>query len=233
MNRKTIVWPVKCIIFILSFQIIFMSKNIVSGEQRSNVVSLPEPQYDGACSIERALLRRRSERAYLAEPLALKEVSQLLWAAQGVTDRSGFRTAPSAGALYPLELYLVVGNVIGLSEGVYKYHPQNHEVIRILKGDFRNKLASAALEQQWIKNGAMILVFTAVYNRTTRKYGERGERYVHIETGHAAQNVYLQAVSLRLGTVFVGAFDDNELSRVLKLPDNEFPLGIMPVGRIR
>lgn len=233
MNNAMIVWPVKCLIFIMSLQIILLSDSAASGERRSNVVSLPEPQYDSSCSVERALLQRRSEREYLDEPLSLKEVSQLLWAAQGVTDRSGARTAPSAGALYPLELYLVVGNVIGLSGGVYKYNSQNHEMIRVLIGDFREQLTSAALNQEWMKNCAAALVFTAVYRRATGKYGERGRQYVQIEAGHAAQNVYLQTVSLHLGTVFIGAFTEKELSRTLKLPDNETPLGIMPVGRIR
>jgi SagB-type dehydrogenase family enzyme len=211
---------------------IIMSCESAPGDKRMDVIQLPEPQYDSSLSIERALQQRRSIRDYLDEPLTLNQVSQLLWAAQGITDAASLRTAPSAGALYPLEMYLVIGQVSNLSKGIYKYRSQKHELIKIVEGDKRFELASAALGQDWVRDGAVVLVFSAVYERTMKKYRQRGIRYVHIEVGHAAQNVYLQAVSLQLGTTFVGAFYDEEVKQVLNMPDNEQPLGIMPVGKI-
>jgi len=194
-------------------------------------VKLPEPRHDSAVSIEETLLKRRSVRDYTGKPLTLQEVSQLLWAAQGTTSPRGFRTAPSAGATYPLETYLVVGNVENLTSGIYHYESAEHKLVKILEGDWRAQLAGAALGQSWVKEGAVSIVFTAIYERTTQRYGERGIRYVHMEAGHAAQNVYLQAVALGLGTVVIGAFRDDEVREILKLPQNEQPLYIMPVGR--
>ena len=197
-------------------------------------IKLPEPTLDGETSLEQALLSRRSIREYRDQPLVLAEVSQLLWAAQGVTDRSrGFRTAPSAGALYPLELYIVVGNVQGIPEGVYRYEPDAHELSRVGQRDVRDELSRAALEQSWVRQGAVVIVFSAVYERTTVRYGQRGIRYVDMEVGHAAQNVCLQAAALDLGTVVVGAFQDDQVRQIMGMPDAEAPLYLMPVGRRR
>ena len=194
-------------------------------------IKLPEPRFESEISVEEALRARRSIRDYKSEPLTLEEVSQLLWAAQGVTTEKGSRTAPSAGALYPLEIYVAAQNVASLSSGVYKYKPHSHELARITEGDKRMELYNAALGQSAIKDAALVLVISVVYERTTEKYGERGERYAHLETGHAAQNVYLQAVALDLGTVVIGAFDDSEVKKIMSMQDNEYPLYIMPVGR--
>jgi SagB-type dehydrogenase family enzyme len=194
-------------------------------------IKLPEPTYDSDVSLEESLVKRRSVRDYTGEPLKLEDVSQLLWAAQGVTADWGGRTAPSAGALYPLEVYVVVGNVKGLAAGVYRYDPKRHEVIMIAKGEIRSQLASATLEQNSVRDGAIDLVFTAVYKRTTRKYGARGIQYVHMEIGHAAQNVCLQATAMGLGAVTIGAFYDDKVSRLLNLPKDEKPLYIISVGR--
>jgi SagB-type dehydrogenase family enzyme len=142
-----------------------------------------------------------------------------------------FRTAPSAGALYPLEVYIVAGNVSGLPAGVYKYKHKGHELLRISAGDKRKELCRAALGQEAIKDAGAVMVFTVVYERTTVKYGERGKRYVYMETGHAAQNVYLEAESLNLGTVAIGAFTDSEVKKVLNLPEKEEPLYLMPIGK--
>ncbi|MHC1611019.1 MAG: SagB/ThcOx family dehydrogenase [Candidatus Methanospirareceae archaeon] len=204
------------------------------GDSRSinERIKLPEPKYDSNTSVEEALRERRSIRAYKDEALTLTEVSQLLWAAQGITDPRGFRTAPSAGALYPLEVYVVIGNVEGVTEGVYKYKPHEHELLKVRSGDVRDGLSVAALGQSFVGEGSIVIVFSAVYERTTQRYGDRGIRYVHMEAGHAAQNVYLQAVSLNLGTVVVGAFKDDEVRRILNMPDEEHPLYIMPVGKI-
>lgn len=184
-------------------------------------------------SLERALDQRRSVRTYRDEPLTLKEVSQLLWAAQGVTHPNGYRTAPSAGALYPLDLYLTGGRVTDLSDGVYRYHPRDHVLIRTGREDRRRALAAAALQQDWVREGAVVIVIAGVYERTTGKYGDRGVRYTHIEVGHAAQNMYLQAEALDLGTVLVGAFSDGKVREVLGLSDRERPLALLPVGRVR
>ncbi len=154
-----------------------------------------------------------------------------MWAAQGITDPRGLRTAPSAGALYPLEVYGVVGDMVDLSVGVYRYDPHNHELLKVSTRDKRAELAKAALNQACVKEGAVDLVFTAIYDRTTVKYGERGVRYVHIEVGHAAQNLCLQATAMDLGIVTVGAFHDEEVSEVLNLPDDEHPLYIIPIGK--
>lgn len=195
------------------------------------LIPLPEPRRASPTSVEEALAQRRSVRDYRDEPLTLAELGQLLWAAQGITDPAGFRTAPSAGALYPLELYVVAGNVESLPPGVYRYSPRQHALAHLAEGDRRNALAGAALGQGAVREGAAVLVFAAIYARTTGKYGERGIRYVHMEAGHASQNVYLQAVALGLGTVTIGAFYDDRVKNVVGMADDEQPLYLMPVGR--
>jgi SagB-type dehydrogenase family enzyme len=194
-------------------------------------IALPEPIIDGEISLEQSLAKRRSVREYSDEPLALAEVSQLLWAAQGITAGNRYRTAPSAGALYPLEIHVVAGDVDGLAAGIYRYAPEQHELILTAEGDFRAQLANAALGQSAVREGAIDLVFTAVYQRTTKKYGDRGIRYVHMEVGHAAQNVCLQAAAIDLGVVTIGAFHDDQVGELLNLPEDEAPLYILPVGR--
>jgi SagB-type dehydrogenase family enzyme len=194
------------------------------------IIALPAPEFDGSTSVEQALLERRSVREYRDEPLSLPEIGQLLWAAQGITSPSGKRTAPSAGALYPLELYLVAGDVEGLQVGVYKYIPHDHALKEITTGDKRSDLTNAALKQESILKAPAVIVLSAVYERTRVKYGDRGDRYVHMEIGFAAQNIYLQAESLELGTVFIGAFYDESVKKILEIPEEEQPLGIMPLG---
>jgi SagB-type dehydrogenase family enzyme len=200
-------------------------------QEQAEVIKLPEPQYDSEVPLEQSLLERRSVRSYTGQPLTLQEISQLLWAAQGVTDPGGYRTAPSAGALYPLELYIAAGDVEGLAAGVYRYQPDGHRLVKTLDGDKRADLAQAALGQSCVAEGAADFVFTAVYERTTGKYGQRGIRYVHMEVGHAAQNLCLQATALGLGAVTIGAFYDKEVSQLLNLPAEEQPLYVIPVGR--
>jgi SagB-type dehydrogenase family enzyme len=183
--------------------------------------------------VEAALRARRSVREFAVSPLSLAELSQLLWAAQGTTTGDGRRTAPSAGALYPLEVSVVAGDVTGLPAGVYRYRPDGHRLMPVATGDRRRALAAAALEQDWMRPAPVALVIAAVYARTERKYGERAARYVHFEAGCAAENVALQAVALGLGTVVVGAFQDREVAAVAALDTNERPLAILPVGRPR
>ncbi len=196
-------------------------------------VTLPAPRHEGQLSVEAALLRRRSVRNFEALGLTLAELSQLLWAVQGVTDASGYRTAPSAGALYPLEVYVVAGAVESVPPGVYKYDVRGHRLGARLEGDRRRDLSRAALGQSWIEDAAAALVIAGVYRRTTRKYGDRGIRYVQMEVGHAAQNVYLAAEALQLGTTVVGAFEDEDVAAVVGLDADEAPLCILPVGRPR
>ena len=194
-------------------------------------ISLPAPRYDSEVSLEQSLLQRRSVRNYSGEPLRLDEVGQLLWATQGITNEIGFRTAPSAGALYPLEVYLVSVDVINLDPGVYHYNPEAHELEQLAPGDVRDELADAALSQSCVREGAVSIVITAIYERTTGKYGERGIMYVHIEAGHAAQNLCLQATAMGLGLVTVGAFHNEQLVELLGLSADENPLYVIPVGR--
>ncbi len=196
-------------------------------------MDLPSPALQGTLSFEECLVLRRSVRQYSGEPLGVDEVSQLLWAAQGVTADWGGRTAPSAGGLYPLELYLVAGDVDGMDAGVYHYEPGGHSLERLRTGDLRPELSGVALYQESVAHAGVVLVLCGVYERTTEKYGDRGFRYVHMETGHAAQNALLQATALELGAVVVGAFDDARVAELLCLADTESPLYLIPVGRPR
>ncbi len=184
-----------------------------------------------AASLEELLRERRSVRDYADAPLTQGEVLKLLWAGQGITQARGFRTAPSAGALYPLEIYLVAGNVENLAPGVYKYQPTQNTLSLVKDGDVRAGLAAAALGQSSVREGAISIVIAAVYERTTRKYGPRGETYVHIEVGHAAQNICLQATALGLGLVTVGAFNDAGVRAIVGMSQDEIPLYVIPVGR--
>lgn len=202
-------------------------------KQNSEIILLPSPNYNSNTSIEEAILKRRSVRDFSISSLTIPEVSQLLWAAQGITEKnSGLRTAPSAGATYPLEVYLLSSNVKELSQGLYKYNPQEHSLKFITEGDKRSDISNAALKQGSIEKSSAIIILTAVYERTSARYGNRTERYVNMEIGHAGQNIYLQAVSLGLGTVMIGAFNDDALKKVLNLPENEYPLAIYPLGKL-
>jgi SagB-type dehydrogenase family enzyme len=194
-------------------------------------VTLPEPRYDSKVSVESALLTRRSVRIYKDEPLTLFEISQSVWAAQGVTKPRDFRTAPSAGALYPLEIYVIAGQVVQLPAGIYKYKYDKHTLVKTVPKDQRAKLSSAALHQGSIRRAPAVLLLCAVYERVTRKYGQRGIRYVDMEAGHAAQNVCLQAIALGLNTVVIGAFRDEEVKVISNLPADEQPLYFVPIGR--
>jgi SagB-type dehydrogenase family enzyme len=197
----------------------------------SDSINLPEPRLESDFSVEQAIQNRRSVRKFSKKPLTLAEVSQLLWSAQGMTGDGGLRSAPSAGALYPLVIYLVAGNVTDLEPGIYQYSPGGHKLLRIKEGDSRKELSSAALKQHWMKDSAALLIFSAIEKKTTWKYRKRGIRYIHIEVGHSAQNVFLQAQSLGLGAAVVGAFDDSRVEKILDLPAGEQVLYLMPVGR--
>ncbi|OGP64044.1 MAG: nitroreductase [Deltaproteobacteria bacterium RBG_13_53_10] len=192
-------------------------------------IELSKPKKKGPVSIEETLNRRRSVRSYEKAPLGLEDVSQLLWAASG-TNLYG-RTAPSAGATYPLETYLAAGEVEGLNPGLYRYSYSRHSLEGKREGDLRRKLARAALEQRMIERAPATVIVAADYSRTTGRYGPRGGRYVHMEIGHVGQNISLQAIALGLGTVMIGAFEDNDVKEILGI--EEEPLYIIPVGRAR
>jgi len=202
-----------------------------TGAAQESAVKLPAPSLEGKMSLEAALQKRRSVRSYADEPLTLAQVSQLLWAAQGISDPArGFRTAPSAGALYPLTVYMVAGNVKGLSPGIYRYEPEGHKLALAAKGDQRDNLCRASLGQSPIREAPISMVILGDYSVTARKYGERAPRYAHIEVGHAGQNVLLQAVALNLSAVGIGAFEDDQVRKVLGVPKEQTPLYIIPVG---
>jgi SagB-type dehydrogenase family enzyme len=194
--------------------------------------TLPAPKTDGTVSVEEALRNRRSHRSFEDKPLTAEQLSQILWAAYGVTSPQGLRTAPSAGALYPLEIYAVVGNVEGIEPGVYRYIPDEHMIVRIVYGDVRSELIEAASGQRMIGEAPASVFYSAVFERATGRYGERGVKYAHMEAGHSAQNVYLQAEALGLGTCAVGAFTDSRMRQIFNLPANEEPLYLMPFGYV-
>ena len=175
-------------------------------------------------SLDEALASRRSVREFTSEPLSLEQVSQLLWAAQGITADWGGRTAPSAGALYPLEVY------VATAEGLSHYLPDGHRLETVSGTDLREALARAALGQTQVSDAPVVFVISAVTARTAEKYGDRAERYVQLEAGHACQNLLLEAVALGLGAVPTGAFSDDAVRDVLGFPEGDHPLYLVPVG---
>jgi SagB-type dehydrogenase family enzyme len=196
-------------------------------------MKLPQPRTKGQVSLEEAVKRRRTIRSFTSASLTLEQLSQLLWAAQGITEERGFkRAAASGGALYPMDMYAVVGRagVEGLQAGIYHYEPEGHTISLLLEGDLREHLARACLHQMWMARAPLSLVVTAEYSRITSKYGERGVRYALMEAGHAGQNIFLQAEAFGLGAGIVGAFHDDEVIQVMKIPRSHEPLLIMPVG---
>ena len=213
--------------------------------KRSNLqatIKLPSPQLKGKISLEETILRRRSVRRYRREPLHLSQLSQILWSAQGITGTRGFRAAPSAGATYPLEIFVVVGKqgvIAGeakqapeeLQAGIYHYEADSHSLSLHKPADLRPDLARATLDQEFIIEAPVDIVICALYHRTSYRYGRRGERYVHIEVGHVGENIHLQAAALGLATVEVGAFHDEDVRKVLGVEEQIKPLYIMPLGK--
>jgi SagB-type dehydrogenase family enzyme len=191
------------------------------------VTVLPEPDKNGSTPLERIIGVRRSRRDFRPEPLTIEQIGQLLWAAQGQDERSRYRTCPSAGATYPLEVFVVT------AEGLFIYLPGEHALQKLSDQDLRSGLALAAWGQQFIEVAPLTLVLAARFRRTTGRYGERGVRYVYMEAGHAAQNVHLQAEALGLGSVAVGAFDDAAVGGVLSLPKNLEPIYMVTAGYYR
>ncbi|MEM2308807.1 MAG: SagB/ThcOx family dehydrogenase [Sulfolobales archaeon] len=204
-------------------------------------VLLPLPTKVTKLVVEEAMLLRKSIREWRKEPINIMQLSMLLWSTQGVVEDAGFgwyrRTAPSAGATYPLEVYVIVGersvstgNGEFLKAGVYKYDYLRHSIKLVKEGDLRVDLWRASLRQDWVRDAPVTIILCAIYERTTGRYGERGVRYVHMELGHVGQNVYLMATALGLGTVAIGAFYDEEVAKVVSVAKNEKPLYLFPVG---
>lgn len=215
---------VRDIIIVLIFFLILSSSVETWGEDMKEI-ALPKPKTKGTISVEEAIQKRRSVRNYSSKEVNLEDISQLLWACQGITEeRGGLRASPSAGALYPLEVYLVK------KDGVFHYLPDGHRLGMLSNKDVRQALADAALGQSYVEEASIDIVICAVYERVMSKYGERGIRYTDMEAGHAAENVFLQAAALGLDSVPIGAFDDSAVSKTLNLPRDVKPLYILPIG---
>lgn len=215
-----------CRLFFMVLLLMGMHKGY-AGE--GDILQLPKPAYRGVL-LEQALMERRTVRQFSTQPLDIQALSQLLWAAQGITAENTLRTAPSAGALYPLELDVAVGHVDGLEPGVYRYLPRGHRLRRQLAGDKRLEVAKTAWGQIWMSRAPVLLIIRAVYPRTRIKYGGRAQIYVPFEAGAASQNILLQAVSLGLVAATVGAFPPQKLMAHLGGDRQEEPLAIVPVG---
>ncbi len=231
---KTFVWAsVTVLAIFIGFNLI---KHAFSGEEvqdrkfitvtgGNEMVILPKPRLKGRISLEEAIQKRRSIRSFQDKEISLADISQLLWSCQGITDEGrGLRAAPSAGALYPLEIYVVK------KDGLFHYNVQKHALELLDKSDLRAKLSQAALGQPSVSQAGVDLIICAVYSRVTSKYGDRGIRYVQMEAGCAAQNVHLTAVSLGLGSVPMGAFDGQQVGRLLGMNKDVEPIYIIPVG---
>ena len=199
-----------------------------NSSSKEQEVLLPKPKLKGNISLEEAIYKRRSHRRFLPKDLTIEQIGQLLWVAQGITDEAqNLRAAPSAGALYPMEIYLVK------SDGLFHYSVKGHKLTSISKDDLRKQLQAAALFQGFVSQAPVDIIICAVYERVTGKYGRRGIQYVHMEAGHAAQNIHLQAVAEGLGSVSVGAFNSNDVKKALNLPADQEPLYIIPVGYVK
>jgi len=197
-------------------------------------IHLPSPSQKGGMPLAEAIARRRSMRGFAPQPISQLQLSQILWAGQGITDTWGrYRTVPSAGATYPLEIFVVCGTngVDEIDAGIYHYNMDSHSLTLHYDGDVRLALAGAALGEEGIYEAPVDIVICAIFERTTLSYGSRGERYVHMEVGHAGQNIYLQATALGLATFAIGAFNDEQVREVLRLDKQYKPLYIMPVGK--
>lgn len=213
---------------------IFWTSNRCEGDpmttELKKPIPLPEPETKSRNSLEEMILNRRSIRNFKPKPLSLDQLAQLCWAGQGITGPHYFRAAPSAGALYPLELYAAVGRVEGIAPGLFHYDPMHHQLEAVKNGDMRRLLSTAALNQHAVRDAPVTLIITGIPRRTQVKYGDRGTRYMLMEAGHAAQNILLQAESLGLGAVPIGAFHEGEVGKILGIGGDGLPLYLIPVG---
>lgn len=225
MKKIKYFWIIFWFVILISANIYAKGKTMTMDSNK--IIELSSPTVKGSISVEEAILKRRSIRSFSSKELSLNQISQLLWSAQGITARGGglaFRSAPSAGALYPMEVY------IAKTDGIFHYLPEGHKLEMISPRDVRKELSKASWGQDFVYQAPVDIVLCAVYSRITSKYGERGIRYAHIEAGHIAENIHLQAVSMSLGSVPVGAFDDDEVKKILSVSNDCEPLYIIPVG---
>ncbi len=203
-----------------------------SSAQPGELLDLPAPLENSGMGLEEALRNRRSVRSYSEDPITIQQLSQLLWAAQGITTERGFRTAPSAGATFPLEIFVAVNQMNELSTGLYHYLPHENKLTFLRSEDLSMPLYQACLSQSMLLDASVTIIFAAFTERTTSRYGERGMRFIHNEVGHASQNVHLQAAALDLGTVVIGAYRDEEVENILQLDGSPRVLYLMPIGSL-
>lgn len=216
------------VIFLSIYSVVYSIEGVINKE-----VKLPTPVYKSTVSVEETIYKWKATRKFKDEPLTLQQLSQLLWSCGGLTIdgiSSATRVYPSAGGIYPLEIYVLIGNVKNVPAGIYKYNFYNHSIELVKKGDFRKELTNSALYQSFIAKAPVNFIWVANYDKMSW-YGERGKtRYIHIDLGHSAQNLTLQTTALGLGTVQVGAFNDDMVRNLLGLPKDKTPVYIMPVG---
>lgn len=230
--NKTLHFQLFILIILLSILLLSPKEDCMAEHKQENsLISLPKIEISGSNSLKALLQKRRSERSFSGQEIELADLSALLYAAQGQTHPRGYRTAPSAGALYPLEVFVAAGEVSSLNPGIYKYKSKEHALAKLADGDKRQELARAALNQSWIARAPVVIVISAVYERVTAKYGQRGIQYTHMESGCAAQNICLQAVDLDLGTTLIGAFEDANVRQIIHADKKEIPLLLIPAGR--
>jgi SagB-type dehydrogenase family enzyme len=211
---------------IVALLLLILAGGVVMAEKQ--IINLPEPKLSGKMSVEEAIARRRSERSFSAEELTMDQISQLLWSAQGITDKSwGFRAAPSAGSLYPLTVYILK------KDGLFQYLPDGHKLVQISTEDKRPSLVRASLTQSFIGEAPLVIIIAGNFRIIESKYGQRAYRYLNMEIGHAAENIHLQAAALGLVSVPVGAFWDDVVAKTMELPDTQDPFYIIPVGYLK
>ena len=215
-------------VFILISFIVFVTVPFRISSQEK-VINLKKPLFKSSVSVEEALKARRSVRDYSDKPLTLDEISQLLWAGQGITNERGFRTNPSAGAAFPMELYLASHNITGIAPGLYHYSPHKETLTLVKEGSLRDQITSTEMYQKCVRNSAAVIIISGDFKRMANRHGVRNFRFVNMEAGSIFQSIGLQAQTLNLGTVVVGAFKEYELKKILGIKED--PLVIMPLGR--
>jgi SagB-type dehydrogenase family enzyme len=237
-RKKKLVLIILIIVFISVLSLYYFSgqkKSVYTNRNIISITSLPSPVLTGNISVEEAIQNRRSVRTFSNESITIGNLSQILWAAQGITDnQSSLRAAPSAGQVYPLEIYIIIGNngVSGLENGVYHYVPSNNTLEKLLNGDLKSDLSGIANGQPWVKQAPIDILITGNYLKMVDKYGDKdlSTRFVDLEAGHVGENIYLESESLGLVTVSLGSFNEKQLVQLLNIPNNETPLYIFPVG---
>jgi len=204
----------------------------LSNAQEETLIKLPEPFIDSKISLEKVLWERRSQRTYKAFPLDVSEISQLLWAGQGITDyEKGRRTAPSARAKYPLDLYITIFYADGIDKGIYQYIPEKHALKKVFENNKKDEILKACNFQGSIAQSSVVIIIAGTYTRMNEKYTETDIRFTYSEVGHASQNIFLQATALNLGTVVVGGFKEDLLNKALQFPTETRALYVMPIGK--